>query len=192
MEHLSALPLRVAREDDIDRIMELEAGGFAPAIRESREVMLTRLRHFPQGFLVLEHDLEHGGAQVIGYLCSERWTRGAADGGQFDPAHFTLGHDIRDTHHANGDCLYISSMTIAPAHRGNGMGRRFFTQALALLRQRLPGLRASVLLLSAEWQGAQRIYQSCGYTEIARLDGFFADIAQEDAGAIVMQLALDR
>ncbi len=186
MDRLPASSLRIACEDDIDRIMELEADGFAPAIRESREVMLTRLRHFPQGFLVLEHD-----ARIIGYLCSERWTIDDASDTQFDPDLFILGHDIRHTHRTDGDCLYISSMTVDPAHRGNGVGRRFFTQALALLRRQLPGLRASVLLLSAEWHGAHRIYLSCGYAEVTRLDGFFAAVAANNADAIVMQLSFN-
>lgn len=102
-------------------------------------------------------------------------------------AHFALGHDIRQTHRGDGTHLYVSSMTIAPAHRGDGLGRRFLQQSVALLRARLPQLRGSVPLLSAEWQAAHPLYRDCGYAEIARLPDCFIDIATQDADAIVMR-----
>lgn len=178
---MHALPIRSARRDDIDTIMALEAQGFHAAIRESRDVMLKRLHHFPEGFLVLEN----ADGKPIGYLCSEIW---AADN-TIDNTHFALGHDIAQTHRPDGKCLYVSSMTIHPEQRGGGLGRQFFQQSVALLRNRLPHLHDSILLLSAEWSGAHRIYQACGYAEIARLRGFFSAIAQQDADAIVMKLS---
>ncbi|HEY6773778.1 MAG TPA: GNAT family N-acetyltransferase [Oxalicibacterium sp.] len=182
---MTALAIRTARPDDLDAIMQLEANGFPPAIRESRDVMQQRLQHFAEGFLILEH-----ADGAIGYLCSELWGQDeTADSAHCNAAHFALGHDIRQTHRCDGTYLYISSMTIAPAHRGDGLGRRFFQQSVALLRARLPQLRGSILLLSAEWLAAHRIYRDGGYTEIARLPGFFADIAAQNADAIVMQLS---
>ncbi len=176
---MPSLPIRSAREDDIDAIMTLEAHGFHATIRESRDVMMKRLRHFPEGFLVLENIA----CEAIGYLCSEIWTGMAPD-----HRHFALGHDIAQTHHPDGHCLYISSMTVHPQQRGGGLGRRFFQQSVALIRNRLPHLQDSILLLSAEWIGAHRIYQACGYAEVARLPGFFTAIAQQNAEAIVMKL----
>jgi ribosomal-protein-alanine N-acetyltransferase len=185
---MDALSIRSARADDIDAIMLLEHRGFHAAICESRQVMLQRLLHFADGFLILQDDA----GNAIGYLCSELWAGGHASddasGDAFDDAHFTLGHDIAESHHADGDRLYISSMTIHPDHRGGGFGRRFFEQSIALLRKRLPQLRESVLMLSAEWHGAQRIYQSCGYVEVMRLPGFFSSIAISDTDALVMKL----
>lgn len=182
---MTTLAIRTARVDDLDAIMQLEAGGFPPAINESREVMQRRMEHFADGFLVLDH-----ADGVIGYLCSELWAHDHAGGAPHcDVAHFALGHDIRQTHRRDGTHLYISSMTIAPTHRGGGLGRRFFQQSVALLRARLPQLRSSVLLLSAEWQAAHRIYRDCGYAEVARLPDFFIDIAAQDADAIVMRLS---
>jgi [ribosomal protein S18]-alanine N-acetyltransferase len=172
------LPIRSARHDDIDAIMALEAHGFHATIRESRDVMLKRLRHFPEGFLVLENVA----GEPIGYLCSEIWSDRTPD-----HDHFALGHDIAHTHRPDGQCLYVSSMTIHPEQRGGGLGRQFFQQSVALIRNRLPHLEDSVLMVSAEWRGAHRIYQTCGYTEIARLNGFFAAIAQQDADAVVMK-----
>lgn len=182
---MTILAIRTARPDDLDAIMQLEANGFPSAIRESRDVMQQRLQHFAEGFLILEHA---GGA--IGYLCSELWAQDHADSANHSTAtHFALGHDIRQTHRRDGTHLYISSMTVAPAYRGDGLGRRFFQQSVALLRTRLPQLHGSILLLSAEWLAAHRIYRDCGYTEIARLPDFFADIAAQDADAIVMRLS---
>lgn len=177
-----SLPIRSARGDDIDAIMALETHGFHAAIRESRDVMLKRLQHFPDGFLILEN----AAAEPIGYLCSEVWP---ADNSP-DHTHFALGQDIAHTHQPDGKRLYISSMTIHPEQRGGGLGGRFFRQSIALLNDRLPHLHDSILLLSAEWIGAHRIYQSCGYEEVTRLRGFFASAAQQDTDAIVMKRSL--
>lgn len=179
----SPLAIRGAQEADLDSIMQLEAHGFMPAIRENIDVMQTRLRHFPAGFLVLENTDK----QAIGYLCSELWDATTASA----PAAFTLGHDIRQTHHHAGRCLYISSMTIHPSLRGSGIGNAFFSQCLARLRQELPHIDRSMLLLSAEWSGAHRIYRACGYQESARLPGFFSMVATHDADAIVMQYSFE-
>ncbi|WP_076593653.1 GNAT family N-acetyltransferase [Herminiimonas arsenitoxidans] len=173
------LNVRSARPDEIDRIMALEDCGFHKNIQESKSVMLERMRHFPAGFLVLANDAD----DAIGYLCSELWESSEA----LDVSAFALGHDIKDTHHADGKSLYISSMTVSPEYRGSGLGKRFFQQSIAMLRTRLPHLRGSILLLSAEWSGAYKIYQDSSYTEVTRLKDFFAAIAAHDADAIVMQ-----
>lgn len=175
-----SLPLRLATEDDLDRIMELEHAGFASAICENRDVMQQRLQCFPDGFLALETP----GGKVIGYLCSELWTQDGASAA----AHFALGHDIRHAHNPHGVHLYISSMTIDPAHRGGGLGRHFFRQSLAWLRAHQPQLHSSILLLSAEWHVAHRIYLDYGYRERQRLPRFFDAIAMHDGDAIVMQM----
>lgn len=173
------LNVRSAQPDDIDRIMTLEEGGFHKDIQESKSVMLERMRHFPEGFLVLANDAD----DAIGYLCSELWKSSEMP----DVSAFALGHDIRDTHRADGKSLYISSMTVSPAYRGSGLGKRFFQQSIAMLQARLPHLTGSILLLSAEWSGARKIYQDSGYAEVTRLKDFFAAIAAHDADAIVMQ-----
>ncbi|RQO33641.1 hypothetical protein DBR37_15800 [Herminiimonas sp. KBW02] len=173
------LNIRAARSDDIDRIMELEDGGFHQRIQEDKSVMLERMRHFPAGFLVLANDCD----VATGYLCSELWDNDAT----LQEAAFALGHDIKDTHRADGSQLYISSMTVAREYRGSGLGKKFFQQSVHMLRAQLTHLRGSILLLSAEWTGAHKIYQDSGYTEIARLKNFFATSATHDADAIIMQ-----
>ncbi|WP_175626316.1 MULTISPECIES: GNAT family N-acetyltransferase [Oxalobacteraceae] len=173
------LNIRAARPDDINRIMELEDGGFHQRIQEDQSVMLKRMQHFPAGFLVLVNDRD----LATGYLCSELWD---SDGSLQESA-FALGHDIKDTHRSNGSQLYISSMTVAREYRGSGLGKKFFQQSVHMLRTELTHLRGSILLLSAEWTGAHKIYQDSGYTEIARIKDFFAAIATHDADAIIMQ-----
>ncbi|MNR83545.1 Acetyltransferase (GNAT) family protein [compost metagenome] len=159
--------------------MALEDGGFDRRIQEDSDVMLERMRHFPDGFLVLANDSD----QAIAYLCSELWPADSA----LQESAFALGHDIKDTHRADGQQLYISSMTVASAYRGSGLGKKFFQQSLHMLRAQLTQLHGSILLLSSEWTGAHKIYQDSGYREIARLKNFFASIARHDADAIIMQ-----
>lgn len=178
------ISLRTARPDDLDIVMQLEGFGFPAAICESRDVMQERMHCFADGFLILEKN-----GNTIGYLCSELWQQEWTDA-QALTSVIALGHDIRETHHPQGENLYISSMTIHPEHRGGGLGARFFRQALSHLQSTLPHLKRSTLMLSAEWQGAHRIYQNNGYLETIRLPGFFNAIAQHDAAAIVMQKEL--
>lgn len=159
--------------------MDLEDGGFHQRIQEDKSVMLERMYHFPAGFLVLANDSD----MATGYLCSELWD----NDGTLHEAAFALGHDIKDTHRADGSQLYISSMTVAREYRGSGLGKKFFQQSVHMLRTQLTHVRGSILLLSAEWTGAHKIYQDSGYTEIARLKDFFASIATHDADAIIMQ-----
>ncbi len=159
--------------------MDLEDGGFHQHIQEDKSVMLERMRHFPAGFLVLANDSD----VATGYLCSELWD----SDGTLQESAFALGHDIKDTHRADGSQLYISSMTVAREYRGSGLGKKFFQQSVHMLRTQLTHVRGSILLLSAEWTGAHKIYQDSGYTEIARLKDFFASIATHDADAIIMQ-----
>lgn len=111
---MDVLTFREARLADLDRIMALEQAGFAPGNREARAVYARRIEVFAAGSL-----LACIGPQVVGCLFSEIWRTTDVP----EAAHFALGHDILDRHDPQaGTELYVTSMTVDPARRGQRLG----------------------------------------------------------------------
>ena len=61
--------IRQATGSDMERIMEIEENAFIPYIRETYQTFDSRMKTFPEGFLVLEDDK----GAVQGYFSSELW-----------------------------------------------------------------------------------------------------------------------
>lgn len=142
--------------------MALEAAGFATHHQERREVYLRRIAVFPAGALVAEQD-----TRIAGCFFSEIWGTCAATP---NADHFRLGHDIRDRHDAeNGTTLYVSSMTLAPALRGQRLGEPFFAGCIDHVTARFPRLDNVLLLVNENWERARSIYASVRFRELARL-----------------------
>lgn len=164
---------------DLDRIMELERQGFAAGHQEQRSAYAQRIATFPQGALMAWR-----GSDCVGCVFSEIWRATPKP----DAAHFTLGHDIRERHDpVRGTELYISSMTLAPSVRGQGLGGLLLRGCMAHVAQAFPGVASVLLLVNANWAPARRIYADAGFAEIARLDGFFHPQGEEPEDGIVMR-----
>ena len=167
---------------DLDRIMAMEAAGFAPANRESRAVYAQRIEAFADGALIAE-----AGEHVVGCFFSEIWK--ASD--DLRAEHFRLGHDIGERHDAaHGDELYITSLTLDPDWRGRGLGSALFAGGIAHVAHAHPQLRSVLLLVNAHWQHARRIYLAQGFREIARFPGFFTADGAAGEDGIVMRRAI--
>ena len=182
----SAQPLRLveASADDLDRIMVLEQQGFAAGHREQRAAYAQRIATFAHGSLMAWR-----GADCVGCVFSEIWRATP----QLDATHFTLGHDIRSRHDpVNGCELYISSMTLAPSVRGQGLGAPLLSGCLSQVAAAFPQLKSAVLLVNATWTPARRIYAGLGFAEVARLDGFFRPEDAPPQDGLVMRMALHR
>ncbi|MEO7107443.1 MAG: GNAT family N-acetyltransferase [Rhodoferax sp.] len=177
-----SLKLFEATADDMDRIMELERQGFATGHQEERAAYAQRIATFPQGSLMAWF-----GVDCIGCVFSEIW-RAAA---QPDATHFTLGHDIRERHDpVHGTELYISSMTLAPAVRGQGLGAPLLLVCLEHVAQAFPHLQSALLLVNAAWTPARRIYTGVGFVEIGCLAGFFESSNGSAQDGIVMRMPI--
>ena len=177
----AAQPLRLveATPDDLDRIMALEQQGFAAGHREQRTAYAQRIATFPQGSLMAWR-----GEDCVGCVFSEIWQATP----QPNATHFALGHDIRSRHDPlQGTELYISSMTLAPVVRGQGLGVVLLQACLDHVTAVFPQLESAVLLVNATWTPARRIYTGLGFMEIGCLAGFFEaeDGARQDG--IVMR-----
>lgn len=167
---------------DLDRIMELERQGFAAGHQELRSAYAQRIATFPHGSLMAWR-----GTDCVGCVFSEIWQAGPEP----DAAHFQLGHYIRERHApVHGAELYISSMTLAPHVRGQGLGALLLRGCMAHVAQAFPGLKSAVLLVNTNWAAARRIYAGAGFVEVARLQGFFDATGAAPEDGLVMRRPL--
>ncbi len=175
----SSLRLIEATAADLDRIMDLERQGFDAGHQELRSAYAQRIATFPHGSL-----MAWLGPDCVGCVFSEIW--------HFTPqpqaTQFTLGHDIRERHEpVLGTELYISSMTLSPTVRGQGLGAPLMRGCMAQVAQAFPQLESALLLVNASWTPARRIYEGLGFIEIARLARFFAPHGTAPEDGIVMR-----
>ena len=113
----------------MERIMEIEENAFIPYIRETYQTFDSRMKTFPDGFLVLEDD----NGTVQGYFSSELW-----EDLPNNNKVFILDHEIAKVHKPDGKLLYISSYAIMSGLRGRGLGRLFFKECLKQIRGTAP------------------------------------------------------
>ncbi|MBI2750369.1 MAG: hypothetical protein HYX43_13820 [Burkholderiales bacterium] len=145
--------------------MELERQGFAAGHQELRSAYAQRIATFPQGSLIAWRE-----ADCVGCVFSEIWR----DAAPVNAEQFTLGHDIRERHDpTSGTALYISSMTLSPQVRGQGLGAPLLLGCMVQVARAFPHLETAVLLVNAAWAPARRIYAGVGFVEVACFTGFF-------------------
>jgi ribosomal protein S18 acetylase RimI-like enzyme len=174
--------LRRAVAADMAEIMRLERAGFAEAIQETEATFAERLSAAPEGCWVLAGDE----GRLLGYLCAEFWPLQAG----FDAGRFARNHAAADSHAADGEEVYVSSMVVDPAMRGTGWGRRLFREALGEMFSRHPRLRSTILIVNPEWTAARQIYRAEGFAEIGQIEDYFASSAEgARLPAIVMRRA---
>jgi len=174
--------LRRAEMADMAEIMRLERAGFAEAIQETESTFAERLSAAPEGCWVLAGEA----GRLYGYLCAEFWP--LQDG--LDAGRFGRDHAAADTHVADGEEVYVSSMVVDPAMRGTGWGRHLFREALATMFVRHPGLRSTILIVNPDWTAARQIYRAEGFAEVGEIKGYFASTDDgERLPAIVMRRA---
>jgi ribosomal-protein-alanine N-acetyltransferase len=64
---------------------------------------------------------------------------------------------------------WLMSMLVAPAARGQGLGKRLIQQVQSLST----GLQAIRLTVASDNHAAQRLYQQCGFKKIEEIANFF-------------------
>ena len=172
------MKVRQASSTDMERIMEIEENAFIPYIRETYQTFDSRMKTFPDGFLVLEED----NGTVQGYFSSELWEELPHDNKVF-----ILDHDIARVHKQDGKVLYISSYALMSGLRGRGLGKLFFKECLARMQKAAPQITEIVLIVSQEWDAARHIYENLGFKAIRQIPGFFpSDVIPGGADGIVM------
>lgn len=111
---------RAMTDADLPAVQSL-ADAAHPGLPERPEVLADKLRHFPEGCLVLA-----AGDAVAGYGFAHPWTLDAI------PALDTRLGALP----ARPDCLYVHDVVVAPAARGRGVAGDYIVRMAALARAR--------------------------------------------------------
>ena len=167
--------IRNATVSDIGHIMDIEHESFCESVHEDIAVFRDRITTFPDGFLVLEVE-----GHVCGYISSEIWNYSQ----NIREDMFYLDHSINKVHDVTGSELYISSIGILKRYRGKGYGKLLFSELSRKITEKYT-ISSMILIVSAQWIAAKRIYENDGFREIKRIHGFFDDVTHSDA--IVMR-----
>lgn len=172
---------RAALPSDIRAIMDIESVSFDAATRESEAVFLSRIEICENCFIVFEDVERH---RICGYFSAEKWER-IPDS---DKA-FSLEHDPVSSHRPAGSVLYLSSFALLPEYRGCGIGKKLFAQSVEHFSSGNPEVKTALLLVNEAWRGARHIYRKNGFSELRRIENFFAEDGVKTAG-IIMTKAL--
>jgi Acetyltransferases len=167
MNHSISVTIRKADIEDIKNIMKIEHLAFHSEIIESEKTFEDRMKAFGDGFLVAETKTS-GKKEIVGYISSELWEESK----EIPYENFALNHSIFKTHKADGNELYISSVAVDPAVRGNNIGRRLFEELLKMISGKYE-LKSSILIVNTEWENALEMYRKNGFEEIAQMPNFF-------------------
>lgn len=106
-KHQDRLYVRSAREEDIDELMEIERKVWSEGMRVTREMLISRIRTFPEGFLCA---VENG--KILGFVCSEIIYYKDTKKIGFNWYNLTDNGFIAKSHNPKGDSLYGISLSI--------------------------------------------------------------------------------
>lgn len=166
--------------NDLNDILKIENDSFIANIREDSETIKERIESFADGFLVL---CSKNTNTPIGYISSEIWNYKD----NVSVSDFLLGHSIKDAHNIHGNEIYISSMGLLKEVRGKGAGSYLFNSLLNTINNKFPNIKSAILIVSSEWQNAQKIYLKSGFKEICKAPAFFASNNNGCCDGIIMR-----
>ena len=161
------ITVRSATAADLDDAMRVEREAWPHELQASREKLESRLQVFPQGFCVAFLD-----DTMAGVSTSERVHH---DGAQHAPTWHGVTDDgwIRETHHAEGNALYVVSLGVSLP--GQGIGSRLMEAQKGLVRR----LGLDCLILGARCPDYHREdydgVPADRYIMLTRPDGQLAD-----------------
>jgi len=115
------LTIRLVKEQDVDRCFEIEECAYAGEEAATKEKILTRIKGYPEGFIVLENDNE-----IIGFINS-----GATHKVELSDEEFKelIGHD------SAGEYIVIMSVVIHPKYQGLSMTTKLMTHFIDHMKQ---------------------------------------------------------
>lgn len=144
---MSTLKFRQATPDDVGRCYEIETTAYEGDEAATREKIATRIRQYPEGFLILE-----SAGEVIGFINS-----GCAEVVQMSDEAFKelIGHD------SNAPNVVIMSVVLAPAHQGQGHASRLMSTFIEQMRA---AGKASIHLMCKERH--VELYRKMGYAYV--------------------------
>lgn len=144
--------IRPAITADLPQMVALDQQIFGSyGADESPAVIAARLAVFSAGCVVLTEETPQNDTEtILGYLTTEKWAK------LREPA---LDEDPYLTHRPTGTILNITTLAIAPAHQGRGLGAQLVAHAIALAQQE----GCTVIVL--ETARAARFYEQHGFVK---------------------------
>lgn len=109
------MKIRHAKNEDLNRLAEIESASYPAAEGASRESIEGRLRYYPDHFWLLEVDDGKIAAFVNGFVTMEKDLTDEM-------------YDRPEMHDPDGDWQMIFSVVTAPEHRGKGYAGRLLEQ----------------------------------------------------------------
>ena len=118
---VSELNIRNVKESDLDRCFEIENDSYAGDEAATKEKILTRIKTYPDGFIVIENKDE-----VIGFINS-----GATHHVELSDEEFKelIGHDPQ------GKYIVIMSVVVHPKYQGQGLANRLMSYFINRMRE---------------------------------------------------------
>lgn len=131
---MQSLIIRQVTESDLDACYHIEVNTFPPAKAAEKETIRTRIRLFPEGFLVAQLD-----GQLVGMINS-----GATDRDDFVDEAFKgmEGHDSEGAH------IVVFSLAVLPDYQRRGFARRLMNAFIE--RARELGKKKALLICKSE------------------------------------------
>lgn len=145
------LKIRLARPEDAERLAQIEAECFPPAEAASKDAVLSRMKVFPENFLVAEED-----GEVIGFI----------NGGTTDRPYLpdSFYHDIT-MHKPDGAYQTVFGLNVIAPCRRRGIGEKLVRGFAALAQERG---KAGVILTCKEEK--IHFYEKCGFVSYGLSD----------------------
>jgi len=119
--------LRRARKKDVNQVVMVDNQSWPRPLWTSREQFLSRLKTFPEGFIVADN-----GGHIIGVITSMRTRREWIIREQPSWREVTDDGYIAGTHDPGGDCLFLIAVNVSPEVRGVTLGNRLIDAEIEL------------------------------------------------------------
>lgn len=121
--------IRQAKIQDIPQILSVEKGTWGEECAASKEMLESRLKIFPEGFLVAESD-----GDIIGLVVVERVNYDFRKN-SYTWYQITDNGFIKNSHRPDGNVLYGVDLSVLPAFQRKGVGSKLL-EAVAKLAVR--------------------------------------------------------
>ncbi|MEG3755619.1 N-acetyltransferase [Psychromonas arctica] len=150
--------IREAKTSDLDRCYEIERAAYAGDEAASKEKILCRIQQYPQGFLILENDIE-----IIGFVNS-----GATHHVQLSDEAFKelVGHDAAGKH------IVVMSVVVHPDYQGKGYADTLLSAFIAQMQ----ALKKSDIYLICQTE-LIHLYAKHGFTHLGPSDSLHGGLS---------------
>lgn len=148
---MARLTIRNVKESDLDRCFEIETLAYAGEEAATKEKILTRIKGYAEGFIVLENENE-----IIGFINSGATHKVVLSDETFKEL---VGHD------PDGRYIVIMSVVIHPDYQGQSFTTKLMNHFIAQMKQ----LNKTSIYLICQTELVE-MYAKYGFTHLGESD----------------------